>query len=239
MAIVRNDCITCKVRSCSILGTCDINTLQSISTFKISKSLQKGQKLFSEGDIIQGVCFIKKGFLKVELNGKQGRPLILRIAGKGAVFGHRRSANHPCHNCSVTAVSDVQYCYVPNELFSEISGDSGELRAQIVNQYLDELDLVEKKAINLAHKSVREKTAEALLLLADAYQYSEKKQSFRINFCRQDIADLAGTTKEQVSKMLNDFEKEGLIKFSAKKFTYLNTQKLESLSGHPPIRKKA
>ncbi|MCC6289607.1 MAG: Crp/Fnr family transcriptional regulator [Chitinophagaceae bacterium] len=232
MAITQYDCITCKVRNCSILNNCDVNTLTAISTYKLSRSLQKGERLFSEGDPVLGVCFIKKGFLKVELNGKQGRPLILRIAGRGTVFGHRASVRHSVHTCSATAVSEVQYCYVPNELFGEIADKSPVLKLQIINQFLDELELVEKKAINLAHKTVREKVAEALLLLAEAYQYEERKQSFRISFCRQDIADLAGTTKEQVSKILKDFEKEGLIKCAAKKFSYLNTARLRSISNN-------
>lgn len=233
MAITRYDCITCKVRSCSILNSCDTPTLTAISTYKLSKSLRKGERLFSEGDPVLGVCFIKKGFLKVELNGKQGRPLILRIAGKGTVFGHRANTSHSSHTCSATAVSEVQYCYIAYDLFDEIAAKSPVLRQQIINQFLDELELVEKKAINLAHKTVREKIAEALLLLAEAYQYEEKKQSFRISFCRQDIADLAGTTKEQVSKIVKDFEKEGLIKCAAKKFSYLNIAMLRSISNQP------
>lgn len=233
MPLTRTECITCKVRRCSILNACNYETLTAISTYKLSKTLQKGKKLFSEGDPIQGVCFIKKGFLKVELNGKQGRPLILKIAGQGTVFGHRANMKHPYYSCSATAVSEVQYCYLPYDLFNEIVGKSPALRQQIINQFLDELELVEKKAIYLAHKSVREKVAEALLLLADAYQYEEKKQSFRISFCRQDIADLVGTTKEQVSKILKDFEKEGLIKCAAKKFNFLNTAILKTVTGLP------
>lgn len=114
------------------------------------------------------------------------------------------------------------------------------LKQQVVNQYLVELEQVERKAVYLAHKTVREKMAEALLLLAEAYQYEEKKQSFRISFCRQDIADLAGTTKEQVSKTLKDFEKEGMIKCAAKKFNYLNIVRLQAVTSHsssPEVRK--
>ncbi len=230
MAIRQCDCITCKVRRCSILNSCDTATLTAISTYKLPRSLQKGERLFSEGDPIRGVCFIKQGFLKVELNGKAGRPLILRIAGKGTVFGHRLNATHSCHTSSATAVSEVLYCYIPYELFGEIAEKSPRLKQQIVNQFLEELELVEKKALNLAHKTVREKVAEALLLLVDAYQYEEKKRCFRTSLCRQDIADLAGTTKEQVSKTLKDFEKEGLIKCSAKKFSYLDTTALRALT---------
>ncbi len=235
MMITQCDCITCKVRGCSILNACDMPTLTVISAYKLPRSLQKGERLFSEGDPVLGVCFIKKGFLKVELNGKQGRPLILRIAGKGTVFGHRVNASHSCYTLSATAVSEVLYCYIPYDLFSEIADKSPALKQQIMDQILDELELVEKKVVTLAHKTVREKVAESLLLLAEAYQYEEKKRSFRISFCRQDIADLADTTKEQVSKILKDFEKEGLIKCAAKKFSYLNTAMLRAITGYSSL----
>ena len=77
-------------------------------------------------------------------------------------------------------MSEVEYCYIAYDLFDDITAKSPVLRQQIINQFLDELELVEKKAIHLAHKTVREKIAEALLQLAEAYQYEEKKQSFRI-----------------------------------------------------------
>lgn len=230
MSPLKNDCVTCKVKNCSILKECEVTTLRSLSNVKLTKSLKKGEKLFSEGDPVLGVYFIKKGFLKIELNGKQGRPLILQIAGQGSVFGHRTNFLHANHPCSVTAVSDTQYCYIPSALFSSIVETSSALKKQIINQLLNEIELAEKKSVNLAHKSVREKVAESLLLLARVYAYEKKRQSFCIHFCRQDIADLTGTTKEQVSKTLNDFEKEKLIRCSAKKFTYLDLDSLRCIS---------
>lgn len=234
MSPLKNDCIICKIKNCSILKECDMNTLNSISTVKLTKSLKKGEKLFSEGDPVRGVYFIKKGFLKVELNGKQGRPLILQITGQGSLFGHRSNPLHPYHPCTVTAASDAEYCYIPSPLFDGIIEKNPELKKQIINQFLNEIELAEKKSVILAHKTVREKVAEALLLFARIYDYEKKGQSFSIHFCRQDIADLTGTTKEQVSKTLKDFEKEKLIKCSAKKFTYIDINSLRLISNLYP-----
>jgi len=227
---VQYDCLTCKARTCSILNSCGKTALKAISASKVPKSLIKGEKLFSEGELKRGVVFIKKGLLKLELNGKTGRPLILRIATKGAVFGHRINTAHLFYPYSATAASEVEYCFIPYNQFQEIMGKSTSLRRQLVNQFLDELELAEKRALFLAHKTVRQKVAEALLILAEAYEYTDKRQGFQISMGRQDIADLAGTTKEQVSKVLNDFEKEGSLCFNAKNFSYLNIVRLQEIS---------
>lgn len=230
-AVNRYECITCKVRDCSFLGNCDTHTLKLISTYKMTRSIKKGEKLFSEGDEIKGVYFIKKGFLRVELNGKVSRPLVLKFAGKGTVLGHRANINHSIHHNTATAITPVSFCFIPNIAFREIACDSPTLRQQIVEQLLNDLELTEQKTLQLAHKTVREKVAQALLQIADIHEYGEKKQSFRSNFCRQDIADLSGTTKEQVSKIMRDLEKEKLIKYTGKKFTYINLNALQSVAG--------
>lgn len=229
MGIIKSECITCKVRSCSILNTCDRNTLDSISYYKQSKPLKKGERLFSEGETIHGIYFIKKGFLKVEVIKNHNRPLIIQFVGRGGILGHRANTEHKIHTTTAIAVSDVEYCFIPLNSFGKILDKSPILQQQILNQFLEELQLIENKAFNLANKTVREKVAESILLFADFYEYEEKKKSFKINFCRLDIANLAGTTKEQVSKIMKDFERENLIKCTAKKFNYLNIEGLQAL----------
>lgn len=227
---VQYDCLTCKARACSILNNCGKDDLRAISITKEPKSLVKGENLFTEGDLKRGVCFIKRGFLKIELNRKTGHPLILRIVGKGSILGHRINSGHMFYPYTATAVSDVEYCFITYNQFQEIMKKSTLLRQQLVNQFLNEIESAEKRALFLAHKTVRQKVAEALLALANVYEYTEGKQTFKISMGRQDIADLAGTTREQVSKTLRDFEKEGYIRFNAKKFSYLNISLLQNIS---------
>jgi len=46
---------------------------------------------------------------------------------------------------------------------------------------------------------------------------------------RQDIADLAGTTAEQVTRQLSDFENEKLITRNKREIIFLNINKLENI----------
>src|SRR5262245_43646813 len=139
----KNNCLTCKIKNCSILRECDDLVLSKINALKISRSIGKGKKLFSEGDPIQGVYFIKKGFLKVEVNGKRSRPLILRIAGKGEIFGHRMNPSHIFHTFTVTTISDTEYCYIPSLPFHNLATKSPCLQNQLLNEFLNEIETAE------------------------------------------------------------------------------------------------
>lgn len=225
-----NDCRTCKIKNCSILKNCGDQILQDLTKIKISKSLRANKQLFTEGDPVMGVYFIKKGLVKIELNGKNGRPLLLKIQKPGSLFGHRINQHHTHHSFSVTTVMDTEYCFIPSYAFSDLLHKTPSLQNQMLNQLLDDLNEAEQKSITLAHRSVKEKVADAIIQLANLYDYSSKKLSFRIHFCRQDIADFTGTTKEQVSKTLNQFEKENLIKCKAKRFTYVDMDSLMDIA---------
>ncbi|MCC6448910.1 MAG: Crp/Fnr family transcriptional regulator [Chitinophagaceae bacterium] len=208
---------------------CERSAIDSISRFKQTRFIKKGDILFREGEIVKGIFFIKKGVLKIEIF-RNHKPLILQLSGRGCILGHRTTEKSKVHLTTVTAVTDSTYCFIPLEHFNKILDNSPLLKKQLHYQLLKELELIEKKALHLAHKTVREKVAEALLLLSEFYNYQEQLKTFRINFCRTDIANIAGTTKEQVSKTLKDFEREKLIKCIAKKFSYLNIEKLQDLS---------
>ena len=51
----------------------------------------------------------------------------------------------------------------------------------------------------------------------------------KISLSRQDIADLAGTTAEQVTRQLSDFENEKLIARNKREIIFLNIKKLENI----------
>ncbi len=227
------DCFTCRSKKCSVLKNCDANILSEINSKKVCKEIHKGEILFSEGDEILGVYLIKKGFLKVDLNGKIGRPLISHVASHGAIFGHRIAHNKNKHTSTVVALEDSEYCFIPQYLFQEVAVKCQSLRDQISLTFLEELEMAEKGMIFLAHKTVREKVAIALQKLAKIYHYNGKT-SFKIHFNRLEIADFAGTTKEQVSKILNEYIDLGLVKCKAKTFYYLNIPELQKISTLEP-----
>lgn len=226
-----HDCLTCKARGCSVLESCDEPTLMTISAFKFTKLLQRGQRLVTEGDPVEGIYFIKKGVLKTVLTGRNNKPYLFRISGTGSVFGYRMDTEQSRHPGTVTALSDVIYCYVPNRVFDNITQSNLLLRRQIRNLFLVELNQLRQSAISLAHKKVREKIAEALLMLVAIYLKEENSTVFSIDLSRQDIADLTGTTKEQVSKTLKDFEREGLLNCNGRKFNFINQLKLQFIAG--------
>jgi CRP-like cAMP-binding protein len=69
-----------------------------------------------------------------------------------------------------------------------------------------------------------------LLHIAEIYHYQQGGCSIHVGIDRQDMADLAGTTKEQVSLVLSTLRQEKLVNFKAKHFKYFDLEGLRKIA---------
>jgi CRP-like cAMP-binding protein len=223
-------CTTCRVKNCSVLKNCTYEILQEISNKKKHIAIKKGDRLLQEGDSAKYVYFIRSGVARVELNGRKGRPLILRLASEGSIFGHRVKNIKDKQPLSIVAAEDTNVCYIGIEDYRKTLDKSQHLQDEVMKSLLDEMRGVEMRTVNLAHVPVKERIANTLLHIATIYHYKQAGPGIRVHLDRQDIADLAGTTKEQVSKILADLQKQNLIKFRAKVFKQFDLEGLQKMA---------
>jgi CRP/FNR family transcriptional regulator len=211
------------------LNNCSDHVVKTISDKKIFRHVKRGEKIFTEGKEVVNIAFIKSGVIKVEVNGKKDRPLIMRLVKEGEILGHRIAEKND-HPVSVIAVENSQVCYLSTQHFQYLMEECADFRKEIIKVYLQEMKHIETRAIHLVHKTVREKIAGVLLHIAEVYNYKTQVNGIRIHLTRQEIADLTGSTKEQVSKVLMDFKKEKLIKFRAKHFQFFDIENLKKVA---------
>jgi CRP/FNR family transcriptional regulator len=153
----------------------------------------------------------------------------LKLANHGQPMGHRSILNGEPQPFTATAVEDSRVCFIELEFFRNLVRKSEGMRNELDRTYLREINIAESRLLGVAHQSVREKIAFVLLHLADIYNYQEGGSGIKVQIDRQEMADMAGTTKEQVSKILAQFTKEKVIRFRAKHFKYLDIPRLQKI----------
>lgn len=230
MQRISPNCLTCNVSSCLLMKQCEPALLQSVQSFKHQYFFSKGQTLFNQGDQVKGVQFVQSGLIKQELTGQKKRPFILRLCSLGQPMGHRSLSTNEMQPYAATAVEDSRVCFIEMDFFNGLLRKSESLRQALQKIYLKEIKEAETKLINIAHHSVREKVANVLLELCEVYDYKNHANGIRIQVDRQEMADLAGTTKEQVSKVLAQFTREKIIRFKTKHFKFMDLESLHKIA---------
>ena len=89
-----------------------------------------------------------------------------------------------------------------------------------------DLASAERRMVEMVQKPVRERVAEALLMLKEVYGFEEDNKTLSVILTREDIGNLVGTTTETAIRILSDFKEENIIVFDKKKIVIQNLPKL-------------
>ena len=180
---------------------------------------KKGQILFNEGNIPRGMYYMLSGKVKIYKMGSDGKEQIIRIASQGDFIGYKSVLTETRFNCSAAVLEDASISFIPREDFKDLFKKDNHISDFFTQLLCQDLSEAEEKMVALAYKPVRGRLAEALLNLAEVYKT-------KINLSREDLANIVGTAKETVIRLLSEFKTENLIKTDGKLISVLDTRGL-------------
>ena len=224
----RIDCNDCRNEKCFIKQGCFNEWLDKINTSKNQLYYKKGSYVFREGERIYGVHFIQHGGIKVVTTSLHGREQIVRLAREGQILGHR-GLGRTFYYFNAVALVDSLVCFVDNDLFYEACLNSPPFAYNLIFFYASELRRAELRVKNQALMNIREKVAMAFIYSHEIFGINPETKMLNISLSRKGIADIAGTTAEQVTRQLGIFEDEKLIARNKREIIFLNIKGLEDI----------
>jgi CRP/FNR family transcriptional regulator len=177
---------------------------------EVCRIYKRGQSLFSEGDTLTGLYRIHSGKVKIYRIDLEGNSQILRLTGPGDIVGYRAILHGSVHTYSAAAIENAEICFVPKEDFFDLLGDRSAFCVRIAQHLADELDATERMVVDMARKNVRERLAEALLLLRNTYGL-RNDGTLDVELTREDLAGIVGAATESVIRALTTLKNEGHI----------------------------
>lgn len=224
------DCFNCPIKNCSIIKNCNKQSLTLINESKKFVHYRGGEYIVREGMELEDLYFVFDGKLKVTSTGLYGKQQIKRLAKTGDFVGFRGLVNDHPMSASVIAFCDTYICSISKSLFVSILKENPELLFNTFMFVMEEFYKVENRMKNLTTMNVREKTAESLLFVFETFG-NRNSGEIEVDLSRQELADIAMTTKEQISKCLSEFAEEGKIEMEKKKIFLLDIPELMHLTG--------
>ncbi len=230
MKFTNPDCLNCQSRSNSLLSCCKASELSHLSETKSCFAYKKGQLIFHEGGKPTGLFCINSGKIKIAKLGSDGKEQIVRLAKPGDVIGYRALMADSNYSASAVALEDAVICFIPRSQFLELISQNVDFASGLMKLISNALGEAEERMVQMAYKPVRERLAEALLLLQKTYKQSEGEDQFTISISREDLASIVGTAKETTIRLLSEFKEEGLIITKGSSITILDQEKLYKIS---------
>ena len=222
------ECHKCTSVNCFVKKYCTGELLNLISETKNQNFYKKGDIIFREGNSMLGIHFIQQGGVKVVTPNLNGREQVVRLGSDGNILGHRVLGNDKYYFNAI-ALMDTNVCFVETEIFRNTCLSNPDFAYNLILFYALELRRTELRVKYQAQMNIREKVAEAFVYLNEIFGTNPATKTLNIDLSRQEIADIAGTTPEQVSRQLSDFENEKLISRERREIQILNVIGLKNI----------
>lgn len=226
-----DNCRNCSSRHTSVFAELHGEKLDNLSSHKMCGCYKKGQTIFHEENFPTGLYCIRTGAVKLSKISANGKEQIVRLAGEGNILGYRALIGGEAYAATATVMEDSTICYVPRETFFELITTAAHLSARIMRLLSSELKIAETRIVDLAHKSVKERLAETLLLLAEKFGMKEDDVTLDIRLTREELANMIGTATESVIRLLSELQKSGLVTLEGKAIKLTNRKALVKLAG--------
>jgi CRP/FNR family cyclic AMP-dependent transcriptional regulator len=202
--------------------------LDLIHNFKVAR---QGEYIYFEKQFLGKLYFLKEGFIRIGYIDENGNEVIREILQKGEVFGQFTLIKNNLRGEFAKAYkSDVSLCAFDIEDFEKILARKPEIAIHYSKQIGQKLRNTENRVLDLLHKDVRSRLLSYLYQLALQNGYNGNDHSFSIdNFLtHDDIARLIGSSRQSVTTLINDCEKEGLLSFTRQEIILHDVKKISN-----------
>jgi len=216
--------LLCSVELFAAMNDEEIDDLTSLAQIK---KLEKDTTIFHAGDPADAVFVVASGRVKVVITSSDGKEFILTVLGAGQVFGEMALLESSARSASVVTLSAVELLVISRADFQRLLDSNPKISQRLMAILSRRLRRANAKMESLAYMDVAGRLARYLLDLArDHGQRLGNGWVVVRRPTHSDIAHSIGTSRETVSRLINEFE-EGFGLVNKGKFTYIRENLLE------------
>lgn len=185
-----------------------------------------GEIIIKQDALSTNVVYLKSGVVKVHFSSPS-REKIIRIHKAPIYLGLPSTFGDKVNQFSVTALDNCSVCFLDLEGFRRLIFGNGEFAYKIIiDMSRNELNNFHNCLSN-AQKQTTGRIADAILFFSRMIYES---QEFIFPLSRHDLGNLAGTTRENASRILTQFHKDKIIQIAGKRVSILNEKLLQQIS---------
>lgn len=227
---VKSACENCRVRELCLPTSLDgvqLNLMDQL--VKRIKPLKKGEYLYHTGDEFKGLYAIQSGGLKTMGLTMEGREQVTGFHLEGELVG-MDAVDINQHPCNAIAMENTEVCLIPFDKLESLAHEVPKLMHELARIMSREILREEKTLIMLGSTTAEQRLAMFLMnLYGRQLKRGGVESQLKLQMTRQDIGNYLGLAFETVSRHLNHFQDENLLKIENRKITLLDIPTLESM----------
>lgn len=225
-------CANCSLRTADYFCHLSEEARQMLKPLQITHYYAKGSKLFIEGQPPDGIFILCVGRVKQSICSKEGKMIIIDIAGPGEVLGLSAAVSDSLHMATAEAVEQCRVTFIRKSDFLRLLGQNAEVGLKAVRQLSQNYRTacLQITALGLS-ATVADKLATLLLDWCASSVEESDGIHLKVSYTHEELAQMIGTSRETVTRLLKSFRERKLIKRKGAEFIIPNRKRLEATIG--------
>lgn len=197
--------------------------LEKIYALLQKRHYKKGTIILMEEEFGDTLFILNQGSVKVTRVSDDGREVILAIMGPGDFFGEMSIFDGENRSANVIALEDSEVFVLKRGDFLDLLEHYPQIAIILLQVMATRLRRSDQQIEGLSLSDAENRVAMSILRLAEDLGVIKMGKVVIENMpYQQDIANMAGTSRETVSRMLTLLQRKGFIQKQGRRLTILN-----------------
>ncbi|SHH51782.1 Crp/Fnr family transcriptional regulator [Clostridium grantii] len=211
-----HNCATCSGKNCAskvtIFSALPDDQLNQVTSLITRKSYEKGDQIFSLGDVSDKLYILNSGTMKIFTYTKEGKEQILYLLNEGDFLGDLNLLKKGIFKFNGVALEKVNLCIIDKNDFDKLIHENPSIIMKVLEYAHDRISTLESLVQTITTKNADTRLAALLINLSENYGV-ETKFGIEISLpiSREDMANYISLTRETLSRKLSAFQSEYII----------------------------
>ena len=205
-----------------------------LNTFTRTAHFERNEVIFSVGDPPDAMYLIESGRVKVSLLSDEGEEKIVGIYRKGEVVGEVCLCKRgPRENQAVALETVKVTSFRVHELLRVLKGNPDTIFSLLM-VFCARIHDCQQQLASLAFDEVRGRLAKEMLRLSELPEGKPKKDPLElpVRLTHHELANLVSTTRDNVTRIMNEFRRDGLIDYRRERISIFPDRLRDYLRKH-------
>jgi CRP-like cAMP-binding protein len=191
-----------------------------------------GERVYAAGDPAERLFVVAEGKIKLLQHAAGGRDVLLDILTTGEFFGNLASLGVSVYPDTAQVLTPACVMSIRSDDFRRVLDEHPELALKTLAVMAARLQAANQRVMQLSSMPVDRRIAFTLLGLGNKLgRKQEGSLLIDTPLSRDDLAEMTGTTPETVSRVMSQFQSDGIIESGRQWVAIKSMQQLETLAG--------
>lgn len=193
------------------------------------RHIAKDEILYMQGDASPNIYLIAKGRVRMFFTSNEGKEITYQIIGERQLIGESAFLGHAARPTTIRAVNDVSLLSCPVRSLKPYLMESRELNEAVLTLLTDNYDFLCAQVRRLTVYNRFQRVASYLLDQTAEDNAGIGIVNSTLPYTHEELGVCLNLNRVTVTNILNQFQKQGIVKLGRKKIQVIDKEKLREI----------